>query len=292
MKRAMLGLMSVISLTACGTAAEPASSTEPSRFDPHATGAQEVEGVVHGYRHDVSRATFPLLGNLVEKQENGFRKVLSSDGVFAVDLANGASYAIANAGAPFARLPPFTHDPAVHNARVLSYFVGAGLPKDQVGGVHVTTLMRAHGAAGETDAQPELVGYTSVVTRAIDGIGVPESHAWARLNVNGDVVSESVYWPDIPTRVVTEAKASLPLFKDEAALHALRARLRAGEGEVQLAIHHAAAGLSSVTPDASAVIDVTSRDRGASTTRHFRSNGDELFLAHEQRVSASPADGR
>jgi hypothetical protein len=68
------------------------------------------------------------------------------------------------------------------------------------------------GAEGQTgtamDSRRGLFqGYTTVITRAIDGIGVPDSFAAIRFNQDGVPTMIWKYWPDIPRSVVDQANA-------------------------------------------------------------------------------------
>jgi hypothetical protein len=286
--KSILMLLSVPFLTlalGCGGSSEPDSrSAAPAATEPtsvEATGARAQPTA--GYRHQAARSAFPLRGNVVELEESGFRKTIGQDGVFAIDLVNGAAYAVPNANAELARSAPLTRDPAEHNARVREYFRQAGLPDEQIADVHVTTLMRSHGRAGEPDPEPEFVGFTTVVSRSIDGIPVPESHAWARLNASGQVVSEAVFWPELPKRVVDEAKALSLLVNDRAALDRLRSKVGISDGNVTVGIHHAPAALSRPTEEATAVADFARSTQGTGLTRHFLASGEEVFLSRDAK---------
>lgn len=53
---------------------------------------------------------------------------------------------------------------------------------------------------------PIFDGYTTVVTRQIEGIAVPDSFAAARFNEDDDVIEEWVYWPPLPRAAIDDAK--------------------------------------------------------------------------------------
>jgi hypothetical protein len=69
------------------------------------------------------------------------------------------------------------------------------------------TLLEANGRSDETTRTiPRITAYYSVVERAVDGIPVPDSFAWARANSESRIVEEAVYWPALPRDVLAEAK--------------------------------------------------------------------------------------
>jgi hypothetical protein len=91
---------------------------------------------------------------------------------------------------------------------VRDYFVGTGLPSDQIGNVSIHATMSGGGLASMVDvSKGHLDWYTSVITRKIDSVPVAESVAWATFNEDGKVVKESVFWPPVPTDVVQDALA-------------------------------------------------------------------------------------
>jgi hypothetical protein len=119
---------------------------------------------------------------------------------------------------------------------VRDYFVEGGLPKEQIAGISVTTVMEAHGSTSDTKREHRLVGYNSILRRAIDGIPVRGSIAWARFNADDDVVAEELYWPEIPRRLVNEAQALEAARADGRAAARLPVKLR--ERHVSVAIWH------------------------------------------------------
>lgn len=132
----------------------------------------------------------------------------------------------------------------------------------------------------DTHAYPWFAGYYSHLGRAVDGIPVAESTAWARINDDGDVVSEEVRWPSIPASVVAEAKAVSHLVEDEGARAALH-RLIGLPGTGRVVIHHPTwSGGPSFTPFAS--YDVVDAPGGVvdarARTRHFRRDGSEITV--------------
>ena len=177
------------------------------------------EGGASGYQHSVERSRF-VPGRLDEQQrvikEFGFSKVEGSFGVFATNLRTGVVIATQNGGVDKnMAYPPqqaegkaeYLLSPDRHNAMVMEYFIAAGIPRDQVGGIHASTYLSG-GGVGEDAAQVRKVdGYASVLKRVVgDKFPVVESVAWARLDDDGKSISEWVYWPAIPAKALADAR--------------------------------------------------------------------------------------
>jgi hypothetical protein len=176
------------------------------------------EGAV-GYQHSLDRSRFSV-GTPTTSQrrltENGFAKVIGPEGVFATNVANGLTVALQSDGSDkpgaraegLARLKTvFTGEPEKHNKQVFEYFVRAGLPKAQVGGTHANTYLIANGSGKDKRlAETHVDGYATILERQIERYSVVDSVAWARLNDEGKVISEWVYWPAIPGKVISDAK--------------------------------------------------------------------------------------
>jgi hypothetical protein len=192
----------------------PASAQSPLENSPSGLITSD-DGGAFGYQHNMERSRFVTGSQAADTRrldENGFSKVVGPKGVFAVDLRNGMAMAVRSGGAnkdePRADdAVSFSMDPDKHNEQVVDYFVTAGIPRDQVGGVHANTYLSASGTA--SDGRPPVVkvdGYASIVERRIENFAVVDSVAWARMDEQGGVVSERVYWPAIPAQVLRDAK--------------------------------------------------------------------------------------
>jgi hypothetical protein len=208
-----------------------APATVVAAFAPVAIGP----GDAPSYNHTVGVSRFRLGDSRREMSDANWYKVVGSDGVFATDPYTGAVRANPNGDAPAAHTPALTANPDEHNARVLAYFRGAGLPMDQVGGAHVTTIMKVEGSADAVShgQRPTFVAYTTIVERTIEGIRVPDSFAWARFNARDEVVAEAVYWPAIPAAAITDAKALRDQLADPARSTAYRAQLGVPEASAK-----------------------------------------------------------
>lgn len=205
----MLKFLAITAIvTGCGTVPEPTDNSSSSRT-PLVANAPAVNGVISGYTHSLKRSAFRP-GNGSTVTTGGVTKFVGVDGVFATTAA-GLVMAIPNSNAVSASRPALTSVGEEHNAYVRKYFVNCGMPADQISGASAHATMHAAVDPLNPDPKPTSHGtfdwYSSVLYRAIDGIPVPDSFAWARFNADGDVVAESVFWPDVPLSVLKEAQA-------------------------------------------------------------------------------------
>jgi hypothetical protein len=285
-----LSLIAALVLTGCAA---------PSLREWPAQGAIAPEpGGVGGYQHGPQHSQFVAGAHSRIKEQYGFLKRVGDQGTFAVSRANGATFAIPKAGAASLRLAPYGASAEAHDAFVKDYFLKLGVPADQVGSVRTMTLVEATGAATqETHAMPRIVAYYSVLQRAVDGIPVPDSFAWARVNTRGEVVQEGVYWPALPARAIDEAREFRKRLADGAEREQFAARVKAPGGKVMLAIRHSGAELSGPAFECFASFDVETRSVPApraapqeeyraevhaeSVTRHYDASGAERRLPQE-----------
>jgi hypothetical protein len=156
--------------------------------------------------------------------------------VFGVNELNGAVLALPNppavekkdareSGQPFVAL---STDEAVHSKRVLEYFLAAGVPAEEVGGTHVTTLMAGYAPKSQrtiTSKDSHFVAYDTHLERVVAGIPVVGSHAWARFNSDDEVVQEGAFWPAIAADVVAAALQLQAIANDPDELREYRARI-------------------------------------------------------------------
>jgi hypothetical protein len=258
-----------------------AAVTGSAASQPNAAVAPQIVG----YQHTFANSLFKPGANQTATSDSGFEKLAGTDGVFAVDSVNGAVLAIPNSGAPEALRPRFPGSGDDHNAKVKQYFLQAGLPADQIGSVETHAMMQGGRSATGVQAPDTLVAYYSVISRVIKGVPVSESVAWARFNADGDVVEESVYWPPLPSSVVTDAQnvqAALDASASGGAMLQTIESNHSGFGNMKgrIVIHH---GLSAYRGPAFAAVTYDSQG-GASrrrTTRHFDQNGRDVTLAYE-----------
>jgi len=210
------------------------------------------KGGASGYQHSLDRSRFvtgTTEAKLLHVEEYGFAKVVGPDGVFATNLRNGLVVAVqsggsdkgSNGNAADAKATGYVRDPDRHNQQVIEYFLAAGVPKDQIGGVHATTYLSSSGSARETrPAPPKIDGYASVIERKVEKYPVVDSVAWARMNGQRKVVSEWVYWPAIPAKALADARRLEELAGSSGDTEFL-ARLPAGLPSGKVVIRHSSA---------------------------------------------------
>lgn len=233
-----------------------------------------------GYTHALERSKFALGTKAVSRAEFGMQKAVGDQGVFAT-MPTGLTLGMPNADARSRQKAAYPGGPDAHNKAVRSYFVGAGLPSDQISEVVPFAAMHSEGAVADgmkgAVANAKLGYYFSVLRRQVDGIPVADSLAWARLNVDGEVVIESVYWPAIPEAVITKARDAQARLADPAMRSALVAKVP-GASEGKLVIHHTP-GFYQGAFEAVATYDIAG-DGGK--VHHFDISGAAVDLAEER----------
>jgi hypothetical protein len=110
---------------------------------------------------------------------------------------------------------------------VKAYFVGAGMPLAQIGPISSTYSFAANGGTFSD----------VVITRVVDGVQVPDSHGAAGM-VQGQSVSETVYWPALPASVREELAQLNVIAADPQKLAAFQAKLPSGFLSGSIVIHH------------------------------------------------------
>ncbi|GMU39030.1 MAG: hypothetical protein AMXMBFR58_37900 [Phycisphaerae bacterium] len=272
MKTAIVVLLAAV-WAGCSVVEEPSSN---------ASNANPLNGTVSGgaakYLHAFSHSHFAIGGTTTNKTELGRQKVVGPWGVFATHVKTGMTLALPNADAPSRKAPPYPGGSPAHDAAVKAYFLGGGLPSEQIEGVQVMTSVT--GVAPPTDAEalppPKLEAYFSKITRQVQGIPVAESFAWARINDKGEVVMESVYWPEIPSTVVARATAFAKNIADSTWNSSFMAKLPNTPG--RLTIHHTP-GTWEGAFEATVAFDVP---RVGGRVLHFDENGVGFELPDEK----------
>jgi hypothetical protein len=252
-----------------------------------------VASVFPGYAHHFSSSKFSLGSVQRQTTEDGFDKIVGAHGVFAVDLTNGASWAIPNADAPSLTVPALTTDPDVHNNRALAYFSEAGLDMSQVSGVHVTQV-----TAGTVDAlgggdgpNGHFVAYNSILERTLDGILIPDSYAWVQFNANDQVVYEAAYWPDVPKSVIADAHSLQSVMANPGTRSDFLSRLPPhDDSEPQVVVHHSLS-INRDSFQARAVVDIRTLGQRPAF-RHFTLDGTEWHVPTSAAASSLPVPSR
>ena len=184
------------------------SSRAPN--EPVSTSSQAIATspatVIPGYQHDIQHSKFNLGAIVTERDEFGMHKLVGTDGVFAT-RSSGLVTALSNGDSPEQAGTPIGNN-AAHNDAVKAYFISAGLPENQISLVQDFEVVGAPVTPGEHGPIHGQVAYRySMVKRQIQGIQVPDSFAWARMNADYVVVEEQIYWPSIPQTVLDDALA-------------------------------------------------------------------------------------
>lgn len=233
-------LLTVLAASALHISCSP-SSPDPkaARTEPLATASgspsarNEIVGVA-GYQHTLAHSRFPVGTGAIVKDEFNMHKVVGSEGVFAT-RASGMATALANSDSAARRGTPIG-DNAAHNDAVRAYFVSAGLPADQIDAIQDFEVVSVPATSSDVASVQRTVQFRrSMITRRVQGIPVPDSYAWARINSDGTVVEEQVYWPAIPSDTLGKALALAANLSDTSTSAALEARLpphRKGKGLV------------------------------------------------------------
>jgi hypothetical protein len=194
---------------------------------------------IPGFRHTHGSSRLPL-GALQSAVNDGTStRFVGSDGTF-IEWSNGFSKGSAHGGSAAISAAPLTTSSSQHTTRVLAYFKAAGIPQDQLGTPSITTQMLRTGVTNGPELSHTLVGYTTILARVVDGVPVDDSHAWARFNINDDVVAEQVWWPALPSSVHADVAAFRAMLADPNANSNFRAKLTADlAGKAgELRIHH------------------------------------------------------
>jgi hypothetical protein len=245
-----------------------------------------LDPVVPGYVHTLDRSRFKIgKAPTLELSSPLLQRWRGSFGAFAVDPTNGLAMGVLDHDAPAG---PYMLDAAGQSAKVKAYFIAAGIPADQIATVDATynVGVDATPMAPPTSSAPiQLRSINSILRRAVAGIRVEESVAWAKMTVNGDVDAEWVYWPPIETSVVDAAVALAAKMADPVEHAAFIAKLPgvvSKDGGV--VIHHSSPSVHEA-PVAVASYDVTLEARETAPMRHFDARGNELRLAQETQLA-------
>jgi hypothetical protein len=193
----------------CGGWAMPATSQQ----------VPGVEGKSYVQKAELSR--FDLGVGARRDTEWPYERLVGAKGVFLTDRITGATLAIPTApaipkppldgGAPQATSypQPLSDNADAHSAEVRKYLISTGIPEEEVSGTHVTTTMAGGGpvSGGVQPSESRLLWYTTHLDRAVGGIAVEGSYAFAALDGNGRAITEGAYWPSISARIVDRAQA-------------------------------------------------------------------------------------
>lgn len=259
---------------------------------------QPSTDIVPGYRHSAASSRFFAGENFARikpVEEHGFVKYKGRNGVLAIDEKTGLTLAVQSASQDKASRTPVKavdavsmRDPDKQNKMVLAYFIKAGLPRAQVADVHANTYLSASGPTSRAMlVQPRVDGYASIVTRKAGDFIVADSVAWARLTDRGQVISEWVYWPLLPAKVIDDARRLNELLNGPNRGEFLM-KLPPAQKTGSVMIRHSSPFADGAF-EAFASYDVVERhespERGTTSVyvRHFDVDGREIRLPQERR---------
>ena len=292
MRKHSNGLAALLFLASCATPQVPPA--------PRPGPIAGSNGDVPGYQHGGTEVSKFVTGDHTEWIfQHGYIRQAGDEGTIAISAGNGSVFSVPNATASALRSPAYGASPQDHERYVRDYFVGRGLPASQVKNARTMTLLEATGRADEiNNTIPRLTAYYSVLERDIDGVAVPDSFAWARVNTDGRVVQEGVYWPSLPATAVADAMKLRDLLARPATRRALSARLPVDAASGVVTIRHSSANEDEF--EAFASLDVAvhvpapsaraaanyrplqSIAGGPVVVRHFDVNGQERLLPQER----------
>jgi hypothetical protein len=253
--------------------------------------AQAVSADVPGYVHDLSRSHFRIGQNVSLEVATPIQRWHGTLGTFGIDTTTNMVYASLDAQTSTG---PYILDEATHATRVEAYFVGAGLPADQVGNIEATYMSGAMGGSVlASDVTPQLESINTILRRRVSGVPVIESEAWAKMTTAGDVDMEYVFWPPIDQSIVTQAVAFASAMSDPGAHSTFIAKLPGGVAyaDVGVVIHHTSPAVHAAPVAYVAYDAVVDAGHGAAA-RHFDVNGAEFRLPQEQPTPRRPAATR
>lgn len=202
---------------------------------------------VPGYEHGLARSTFQI-GEFVGVRDTALLEAVDGTlGSFAVQRTSRSATAIPNFGLP---VPDniFPGDDAAQNKAVHEYFVGAGIPADQVLSLSANQTLITwsrwpeEGELPDPNAEPSwgtilAIAWYSVLHRGFEGVEIVDSTAWAMLGSNGNALTEQVYWPSLDAGVVEELDAFRAVLDDASERERYFARLPS-IAEGRLVIRH------------------------------------------------------
>lgn len=262
MKRAWaaLGWMGV-ACVGCNESARGSSAADASTMRGDVTGC-EVGAPLAGAAYDITKSRFAFGSTPTEQDAGALVRWVGIDGVVAIQQSGGET-GFLNASASEANLPDWSQDSTALASHVTSYFATFGVSACQI-----ESSQDNSGSDGRIIA----------LARAVDGIKVIESLAFARFDNQDQSTREGFYWPAIPADVVTSARAFQAMLADPTELAAYKAKLpAAAQGDGLVTIHHTnLASTSSFT--AATTYDVASNadSLGLGTTLSFDAEGNPV----------------
>jgi len=234
----------------------------------------DCNGDVPGFSMPQKRSNFHLGSVQSVEQRAGFERTIGSDGVFATFLSTGGSLAVSNAHSSILALGPFATSGTANNEAVKTYFIGRGLPVNQVARVAVVSEIAFEEHARERGT-PRLNAYASSLVRVVDGFSVADSKATAKLKAGGEIALEQVWWPPFSRRAIRDARAIQSMLSDPHRRETYLASLPTQTKDGVVAVRH------SGWHDQPFVVFAAYDVQDGQTRRHFDLYGNEIYLPKE-----------
>ena len=264
------------------------ASTADTTDDAAASAAATASPAGAAFVHRLSASRFSVGSGHTQIDAGIMHKFVGDQGVFAT-FPSGMILATSNASAQVRQHGgPLPGGSAAHNQAVRDYFVGAGLPANQIQSVDIFPVVGSLASTNSSGPTPDptLLYYNSFIRRQIAGISVADSYAWARINQDGVVINESVYWPNISDSAIAQAKSFAALLADDASAAAYSAKLPSKK-RGKLVIHHTPGEWPGIFA-AAAVYDVPDDNIDFVGIIHFDANGVQAVLPHEAKGAWGP----
>jgi hypothetical protein len=203
--------------------------------DAGSSAACRPDAALKGASYDIAKSRFAFGSKPVKQNEGLLERWVGSDGALAI-FSDGSAGASLNGGAPEANLPGLNGDPTEH---VRDYFIAMGVQACQIDAGDIHASGEAGGPVNGSGTVTKTFPVSVSLVRAIDGINVVESIAWAQFDVQDQTTAEGFYWPEIPADVVQAAVAFRDQLSDGSALAEYKAKLPAdAQGDGNVVIHH------------------------------------------------------
>lgn len=254
---------SALAIVAChSSAANDSGGDDPNVREPASGSTSQADscgasGDLLGATWTIQKSRFAFGGTPVETPEgNNVTAWIGADGRATMQQFG---YVGASLNGGVATRPDWSNDPTALTQHVEAYLMAFGIPSCQVRDTNIL------GGSG---------GRAVILSRAVDGILIVESHANASLDDLDQSQQEEIFWPTIPAAALTAAKAFRDQLKDPTALAAYKAKLPDGSrGDGQVMIHHTFMVGTTSTFKAVATWDVITGDE----TLSYDQNG-ALFM--------------
>jgi hypothetical protein len=273
------------SMVLCGVLSLGCSSERA--LEPTGAAAQALTSddagsdILLGYAHSLSASRFRIGQNAhIEKNTPQIQRWRGSLGAFAIDPGNGSACALLDSTSATG---PYGLDEPTQAINVEKYFVGVGLPLDQVGEIQATyqSAMMGGSTVQPAPAAFHLESITSIIRRRVSGVLVVESEAWATMTTEGDVDMECVFWPPLDMAVVNAAVKWAAEMSNSATHAAYLAKLPGiVQQDIGVLIHHTDRSVHAPAA-AYASYDVALGTASSVAPSHFDQNGVQFFLPQE-----------